>query len=292
VRERGRHSSEQVKEQVLDRAEEVLDVVPKYPQEEHVSDDVQPARVEKGRDQYRDEKCGEATIRDAHWLTEPQIDRAGARLVELAGDGRAFEEVEVAAHSLAEARGSKKGDYVCGYETDGNDGKTPRWIGVGDGNQRQHCPSIGSLGTYPVREEGVIDEVRRLALFTSGVAELTRNRAEQLVRDLVKSGEVRKDQASTLVKTLLDFSKVNRVEFVGAIRDEIKNQINRAGFVTRGDIDRLERRIARLEARSKNTTVRAGRPPRKSTVKTTARKPSSKRTTGSGGGPDSTSSQG
>jgi polyhydroxyalkanoate synthesis regulator phasin len=100
----------------------------------------------------------------------------------------------------------------------------------------------------------VIDEFRRLALFTSGVAELTRNRAEQIVRDMVKSGEVRKDQASSLVKTALDFSKVNRSEFIEAIRSEINSQMARAGFVSKRDVERLERRVARLEAASKKTT--------------------------------------
>jgi polyhydroxyalkanoate synthesis regulator phasin len=122
-------------------------------------------------------------------------------------------------------------------------------------------------------EGGVLlDEFKRLALFTSGVAELTRNRAEQLVRDMVKSGEVRKDQASSLVKTALEFSKVNRKEFIEAIRSEIKNQVSKAGFVTKRDIERLERRVDRLETQAKKTTAGSGRPPRKSTRKSTAKK--------------------
>ena len=133
----------------------------------------------------------------------------------------------------------------------------------------------------------MIDEFRRLALFTSGVAELTRNRAEQLVRDMVKSGEVRRDQASTLVKTALDFSKVNRTEFIHALREEVKNQVARAGFVTKRDFERLERRVARMEAKSKKTTAGSGRPPRKSTVKTTARKPTTRRSQGGAGPPKS-----
>jgi polyhydroxyalkanoate synthesis regulator phasin len=136
----------------------------------------------------------------------------------------------------------------------------------------------------------VIDEVRRLALFTSGVAELTRNRAEQLVRDMVKSGEIRKDQASALVKTALDFSKANRPEFINAIREEIKSQVSRAGFVTKTDLERIERRVARLETRSKKTTAGSGRPPRKSSAKTTARKSTTRRSEGEGreSGPTST----
>jgi polyhydroxyalkanoate synthesis regulator phasin len=131
----------------------------------------------------------------------------------------------------------------------------------------------------------VIDEFKRLALFTSGVAELTRNRAEQVVRDMVKSGEVRREQASSLVKTALDFSRANRKEFIDAIRDEIKNQLARAGFATKRDFERLERRVARLETRSKKTTGKsAARSPRKTTKKPTTR-PSQSDGRGSGSTP-------
>lgn len=97
----------------------------------------------------------------------------------------------------------------------------------------------------------MLDEFRRLALFTSGVAELTRHRAEQLVRDLVQSGDVRRDQASGLVKTVLDLGKQNRKELGQLIRSEIRNQIAALGVVTERDFERLERRVARIEDRQK-----------------------------------------
>jgi polyhydroxyalkanoate synthesis regulator phasin len=86
---------------------------------------------------------------------------------------------------------------------------------------------------------------------------------------MVKSGEVRRDQASGLVKTALDFSKANRVEFIEAIRAEIAKQVARAGFVSKRDVERLERRVARLEGSAKKTTSRA--------KKTSGKKPASKR---------------
>jgi polyhydroxyalkanoate synthesis regulator phasin len=130
-------------------------------------------------------------------------------------------------------------------------------------------------------EEVVIDEFRRLALFTSGVAELTRNRAEQLVRDMVKSGEVRREQASSLVKSALDFSKANRTAFIDTIRDEVGKQVARAGFVSKRDVERLERRIARLEASRKKTSggSRSKSSAKKSTVKS-SKKRTARRATG------------
>ncbi len=116
------------------------------------------------------------------------------------------------------------------------------------------------------------DEIKRLALFGSGVSELTRNRAEQMVKDLVKGGEVRREQASGLVKELLDRNRQARQELGRVVRAEIENQIQKSGLASRRDIDRLERRVARLEAAgkasSKSTTSKT------TTAKTTARQSS------------------
>ena len=79
------------------------------------------------------------------------------------------------------------------------------------------------------------DDLRRVALFGSGVAELTRHRAEQIARDL------------------LERSKQNRDEMMKVIRGEIQNQIASLGVATKRDLERLERRIGRLESQVKET---------------------------------------
>lgn len=97
------------------------------------------------------------------------------------------------------------------------------------------------------------DEVRRMALFGSGVAELTRHRAEQLARDLVER------------------SKQNRDELLKLIRGEIQNQIQALGVATKRDLERLERRVTRLEGQIRDLNEK-----RSSAKKTTAKKPAAK----------------
>lgn len=80
------------------------------------------------------------------------------------------------------------------------------------------------------------DDLRRVALFGSGVAELTRHRAEQLARDLIER------------------SKQNRGELLRLVRDEISNQLEALGVATKRDVERLERRVARMEANKKAAT--------------------------------------
>lgn len=98
-----------------------------------------------------------------------------------------------------------------------------------------------------------------MALFGSGVAELTRHRAEQLARDLVER------------------SKQNRDELLRLIRGEIQNQIKALGVATKRDLERLERRITRLEGQLKD--VRDKQPaPKKTAAKRPAAKTSARTT--------------
>ncbi|MDQ3646682.1 MAG: hypothetical protein M3345_07075 [Actinomycetota bacterium] len=103
------------------------------------------------------------------------------------------------------------------------------------------------------------DELRRVALFGSGVAELTRHRAEQIVKDLVKGGEVRRDQTGSVVRDLLERNRQNRTELMRFLRSEVRNQVESLGVASKRDFERLERRIARLEDRQgERSLARAG----------------------------------
>ena len=77
------------------------------------------------------------------------------------------------------------------------------------------------------------DDLRRMAMFGSGVAELTRHRAEQIARDLVER------------------SKQNRDEVMRLVKGEIQNQIASLGVPSKRDIERLQRRVERLEGQVK-----------------------------------------
>ena len=123
----------------------------------------------------------------------------------------------------------------------------------------------------------MFDELRRMALVGSGVAELTRYRAEQMVKDLVKAGDLRREQAQGAVKEMLEMARANRKELLGLVRAEIQDQIANLGVANSRDVDRLERRVARLEDENRKLRSEAAteRPaPKKTTAKKTAAKTS------------------
>jgi polyhydroxyalkanoate synthesis regulator phasin len=122
------------------------------------------------------------------------------------------------------------------------------------------------------------DELRRMALFGSGVAELTVNRAEQIARDLMRTSDERRQKMSALVKDLMEVSRDNRKELLRLLRSEVQSQIQGLGVASDRDVARLERRVERLEKNFKKVTERAGAGKKPTAAKATGVKSSGKST--------------
>ena len=73
---------------------------------------------------------------------------------------------------------------------------------------------------------------------------LTQARAEALVKEWVKVGEVQADQARDTVQDLLERSRKNSERFLDTVRTEVRQQITSLGLATQADLDRIEERIA------------------------------------------------
>lgn len=99
----------------------------------------------------------------------------------------------------------------------------------------------------------------------AGIAFTTLNqaRAEALVKDLVKAGEVQADQARDTVADLLERSRKNSEKLLDAVRKEVRNQITSLGLASKSDLDRLEARIASLFGAAPAKKATAKRAPAK-----------------------------
>jgi polyhydroxyalkanoate synthesis regulator phasin len=98
----------------------------------------------------------------------------------------------------------------------------------------------------------------------AGIAftQMTRQRAEDIVRDLVKAGEVQTEQTQQLVEELVNRSRENTERLFESVREQVNASINNLGLATRDDIARLE---ARLDAISPAAATPA--PAKRSTKK-------------------------
>ena len=75
---------------------------------------------------------------------------------------------------------------------------------------------------------------------------LTQARAEALVKELVKAGEVQADQAREAVADLVDRSRRNSEKLLETVRREVKEQITGLGLVSKADLDKAEARLSSL----------------------------------------------
>src|SRR5688572_7395988 len=60
--------------------------------------------------------------------------------------------------------------------------------------------------------------------------QMTRERAEEFVQDLVKAGEVRRKEAQENIEQLLEWSRRNREELLSVVRREVADQLKALGL--------------------------------------------------------------
>jgi len=105
------------------------------------------------------------------------------------------------------------------------------------------------------------DVFRKLALAGIGAFSLTREKAEQIVKELVERGQVSAEEAKGVFRDLIEKGEQERAALVQAIRSEINRFREEVGFVTKQDLKALEERISRLEAQTGQTAGQGGEPP-------------------------------
>jgi len=73
--------------------------------------------------------------------------------------------------------------------------------------------------------------------------QMTRDRAEAIVKELVKAGEVQREQAHERVEELVDRGRKGSDALLEMVRKEIARQLAGMGLVTRDDLIELEARL-------------------------------------------------
>lgn len=84
--------------------------------------------------------------------------------------------------------------------------------------------------------------------------QMTQQRAEGIVKNLVELGEVQREQAQAAAEDLLDRSRKNTEKMVETVRAEVRSALAQRSLATKADIDRLEARIGRIEKASTKTS--------------------------------------
>jgi polyhydroxyalkanoate synthesis regulator phasin len=94
------------------------------------------------------------------------------------------------------------------------------------------------------RGGGLADALRRYVDAVIGVTEVSRERAEKIVRDLAARGETRTKDIQKAARELADRSARNQRDLARLIQKEIKRQVEALGLATRADVEERVKELA------------------------------------------------
>lgn len=108
--------------------------------------------------------------------------------------------------------------------------------------------------------------------------QMTQARAEAIVKDLVKAGEVQAQKTEELVTQIVERSRKNTDRLLEVVRKEVRDQIAGLGLATKDDIARLEKKLSAAPAKkapAKKKAAKKAGTKKRAAAKKTAKKSAS-----------------
>jgi polyhydroxyalkanoate synthesis regulator phasin len=119
------------------------------------------------------------------------------------------------------------------------------------------------------------DGLRRYVEAATALTQITRSRAEELVRELIKAGELERHRAQEWVEDLVKVSRDRSEALVGAVRGEVRHQLKELGFT---NVDDLAKKVADILARSSAAGRKAAHRPAGKSKKNNSKKSTASKT--------------
>ena len=105
-----------------------------------------------------------------------------------------------------------------------------------------------------------IDGLKRYLEAGLALTQITRKRAEELVHELIQTGEVERNRAQDWVEDLVSTSRDRSEAFISTVRNEVRTQLSEVGVT---NLDELAKRVAhileRTQAAARKATKRTGK---------------------------------
>ncbi|MCK5594063.1 MAG: phasin family protein [Candidatus Aenigmarchaeota archaeon] len=98
------------------------------------------------------------------------------------------------------------------------------------------------------KKTDVYNIARKVGLFGIGVAAITKDKADALVKDLIKKGDLNKDEGKKLVAEIVEKSKKSTKDLETTVNRQVKDLLNKTDVATKKEIKVLEAKIKKLEA--------------------------------------------
>ncbi|MCZ7405433.1 MAG: phasin family protein [Candidatus Methanoperedens sp.] len=91
------------------------------------------------------------------------------------------------------------------------------------------------------------DTVRKMGLFGIGVISLTQEKIEEFSQEMIKKGELSKEEGKKFVKEVLSEKEKQMKDIENKINERVKETLEKSGVVMKSDLSALERKIEKLE---------------------------------------------
>jgi polyhydroxyalkanoate synthesis regulator phasin len=91
------------------------------------------------------------------------------------------------------------------------------------------------------------DMVRKMGLFGIGVISLTEEKIEEFSQEMIKKGEINKEEGKKFVKDVLSEKEKHMKDIENKLNERVKETLEKSGVVMKRDITALERKIEKLE---------------------------------------------
>ena len=94
-----------------------------------------------------------------------------------------------------------------------------------------------------------MDAFKKEMLLGLGVISLTKEKAEEAVDDLIKRGEVSREERFKMVDKLLKEAEKQEEELSGKISETVQKAITKIGLATKKDLEDISKRLEEIEKR-------------------------------------------
>jgi polyhydroxyalkanoate synthesis regulator phasin len=121
--------------------------------------------------------------------------------------------------------------------------------------------------------------MQRYVEAASGLTNLTTAKAEQIAKQLVKSGEAASDQMGDIVEELLERQKKNREAMAALVKSETTRAVRAMGLATSTEVERLQKQVADLKRELSRVERERAKTAKSSSAKKSTGKKAAKKST-------------
>ncbi len=88
---------------------------------------------------------------------------------------------------------------------------------------------------------------KKMGLFGIGVISLTQEKLEEFTQDMIKKGEMSREEGKKFVREVLSEQEKQIKDVEDKINKKVKETFEKSGVVMKSDVEALERKIEELE---------------------------------------------